>query len=221
MRYAGSRENETSDMEYGFRIWPEDGYGEGHFAAVFVRDGEAGGFGFMGASERPLSLKEEKKMAPYREFIDTTFVAGEERDRLLDKSRLFMMGTRLCLMPGDSPLPLLSGLRTLRAGLELGEFRKERFIPSHALALAVRAEDMMRTAELMNDDTCAIVTLSDGSGYTGKYLNGQTLDAGIIKGSGLASPGWTLVTVSGLSLGWARSSGGILKNHYPKGLRIP
>ena len=31
--------------------------------------------------------------------------------------------------------------------------------------------------------------------------------------------GWTLVTAGGLSLGWAKGSGGVLKNHYPKGLR--
>ncbi|MFR0734763.1 MAG: methyltransferase RsmF C-terminal domain-like protein [Oscillospiraceae bacterium] len=27
------------------------------------------------------------------------------------------------------------------------------------------------------------------------------------------------MTVGGLSLGWAKGSGGVLKNHYPKGLR--
>ncbi|MBQ9444813.1 MAG: RsmB/NOP family class I SAM-dependent RNA methyltransferase [Lachnospiraceae bacterium] len=221
MRYGRSQDNKTCDMEYCFRIWPEDGYGEGHFAAVFQRDGEESGFGYRGASERPLSSKEAQKLAPYRDFIDSTFVPGDWKESLLDKSRLFMFGQRLCLMPEDSMIPLLSGLRTLRAGLELGEFRKDRFIPSHALALAVRAEDMMRTAELMTDDAGAVVSLTDGSDHAGKYLNGQTLDAGIIKGPGLATPGWTLVTVSGISLGWARSSGGILKNHYPKGLRIP
>ena len=31
--------------------------------------------------------------------------------------------------------------------------------------------------------------------------------------------GWYLVTVDGYSLGWGKLSGGILKNHYPKGLR--
>ena len=31
--------------------------------------------------------------------------------------------------------------------------------------------------------------------------------------------GWTLVTVNGISLGWGKAQSGILKNHYPKGLR--
>ena len=31
--------------------------------------------------------------------------------------------------------------------------------------------------------------------------------------------GWCLVCVDGYSLGWGKLAGGILKNHYPKGLR--
>ena len=43
------------------------------------------------------------------------------------------------------------------------------------------------------------------------YLQGQ-----VIPGT---ANGWTLITVDGLSLGWAKGSGGQLKNHFPKGLR--
>ena len=32
--------------------------------------------------------------------------------------------------------------------------------------------------------------------------------------------GWTLVTYEGYSLGFGKASGGVLKNHYPKGLRV-
>jgi len=28
------------------------------------------------------------------------------------------------------------------------------------------------------------------------------------------------MTCSGISLGWAKASNGLMKNHYPKGLRI-
>ena len=44
-----------------------------------------------------------------------------------------------------------------------------------------------------------------------RYLSGQTLPC--------EASGWTLVTVGGLSLGWGKASGGVMKNHYPKGLR--
>ncbi|MBO4884919.1 MAG: SAM-dependent methyltransferase, partial [Clostridia bacterium] len=32
--------------------------------------------------------------------------------------------------------------------------------------------------------------------------------------------GWTLITHRGMPLGWGKASGGSLKNHIPKGLRI-
>ena len=32
--------------------------------------------------------------------------------------------------------------------------------------------------------------------------------------------GWTLACFHGYPLGWAKETGGTLKNHYPKGLRI-
>ena len=31
--------------------------------------------------------------------------------------------------------------------------------------------------------------------------------------------GWTLVMIDGCAAGWGKVSGGMLKNHYPKGLR--
>ena len=45
-------------------------------------------------------------------------------------------------------------------------------------------------------------------------LNGQTLQAD-------GEKGWYLMTVDGYSIGWGKLAGGMIKNHYPKGLRIP
>jgi NOL1/NOP2/fmu family ribosome biogenesis protein len=45
------------------------------------------------------------------------------------------------------------------------------------------------------------------------YLRGETLEA--------AGPdGWALVAVDDWPLGWGRRVGGIVKNFYPKGLRL-
>ena len=56
-----------------------------------------------------------------------------------------------------------------------------------------------------------------GSGENGitaqTYLKGQTFP---LEGE----KGWYLVTVDGYSLGWGKLAGGIMKNHYPKGLRM-
>ena len=45
----------------------------------------------------------------------------------------------------------------------------------------------------------------------------------VIRGEALPGDcrGWGLLAVDGLPLGWVKGSGGVLKNHYPKGLRRP
>ena len=95
-------------------------------------------------------------------------------------------------------LPRLDGLRVLRAGLELGQMRKGRFVPAHALALASR-------------DAAVCCRLEPDDPRLAQYLEGQQI-------SGDAR-GWTLVFAGAYPIGWAKGSGGVLKNHFPKGLR--
>ena len=45
-----------------------------------------------------------------------------------------------------------------------------------------------------------------------KYLTGECIECN--------KKGWTAVCVDGFPLGWGKASGGILKNHYPKQLRL-
>ena len=58
------------------------------------------------------------------------------------------------------------------------------------------------------------------------YLRGEALSEELFepekseeKGEKKPAKGWTLMTVDGYSIGWAKLVGGVLKNHYPKGLR--
>lgn len=86
----------------------------------------------------------------------------------------------------------------LRPGLELGEEKKDRFEPAHALALWLRTA--ARTEELPPD-----------SSQIQDYLHGQVLPSD--------KKGWTLIRVGNYSIGWGKGDGKVLKNHYPKGLR--
>ena len=52
---------------------------------------------------------------------------------------------------------------------------------------------------------------SDGKDIL-SYLNGGTLEAD-------GEKGWYLICVDGFGIGWGKLAGGIMKNHYPKGLR--
>lgn len=89
----------------------------------------------------------------------------------------------------------------LRPGLHLGTLKKNRFEPSHALALALKENEVQQSFALTaQDERC------------GAYLNGQTFP--VTEGSG-----WCLITVDGYSIGWGKAAGGMMKNHYPKGLR--
>ena len=106
-------------------------------------------------------------------------------------------GDQLYLVPEGTPD--LHGLKVLRPGLHLGTFKKNRFEPSHALALSLKSKDVKDTIDLSVEDAI-------------KYIEGYTFPAEDRKG-------WCLVTVEGYSLGFGKAAGGSLKNHYPKGLR--
>lgn len=117
-------------------------------------------------------------------------------DAALPEGRLISFGSRLFLAP--DALPALRGLKVVRPGLELGELRKGRLEPAHAWALYLK--------------TCgSVADFPAPSAEIAAYLTGSAIPG--------PQTGWTLLTVDGLSLGWVKGSGGMLKNHLPKGLR--
>ena len=99
-------------------------------------------------------------------------------------------------------MPDTKGLKVLRPGLHLGELKKNRFEPSHALALA-----------LAPDRAVHVWRLGAGDPVVSAYLNGQTFSAE-------GEKGWYLICVDGFGLGWGKMAGGVMKNHYPRGLRV-
>ena len=169
-------------LERAFRLWPHRIAGEGHFAAVLRRNSDGA------RSELP----PEPGMKMPRELQDFAVSTLPP----LPEGNPVAFGENWYLLPPETPR--LAGLKVLRAGLELGQTRKGRFEPAHALAL------WCRTAVSVADFD------ADGAEIAA-YLRGESL-AG-------SQTGWTLITASGLSLGWAKGSGGQLKNHFPKGLR--
>ncbi len=138
----------------------------------------------------------ERSAAPGVKAPEELAVFCRENGIDFPNGTLLAFGSTLFAAPAGCPP--LDGLKVLRAGLELGTVQKGRFTPAHALALWLPGAG--RTLNLDPDGPEVL-----------EYLNGQTLPC--------AASGWTLVTVGGLSLGWGKASNGILKNHYPKGLR--
>lgn len=180
------------------RLWPHKVRGEGHFAAALERAGDAHSPGevmALGGLEKGIAGK-DREWEAWREFC---------RESLADDAwpaedgKYLRFGDHLYLAPEN--LFSLKGLKALRPGLHLGTLKKGRFEPSHALAMTLSPEEARHICHLSaNDDTVR------------EYLRGQTFPCE-------GEKGWYLITVDGFSLGWGKSAGGIMKNHYPRGLR--
>ena len=165
----------------GFRMWPHKLRGEGHFAAVMRRvGGEAG---------EPELATGEKLPKAWTDFAKDLGIK-------LPQGKLISFGQSLYWAPEE--LPDLRRLKVMRPGLELGELKKDRFEPAHALAL------WLSTAAR----TCA---LPAASRELAAYMHGETLPSD--------QRGWCLVMADQYAIGWAKGDGNWLKNHYPKGLR--
>ncbi|HOJ09220.1 MAG TPA: RsmB/NOP family class I SAM-dependent RNA methyltransferase [Clostridiales bacterium] len=76
-----------------------------------------------------------------------------------------------------------------------------QFEPSHPLLISLKMDDVKNTSNFTADSSEIL-----------KYLKGETL---ITDGQ----KGLTAVCVDGFTIGWAKQTGGMLKNLYPKGWR--
>ena len=189
-------EDPADGVENSIRLWPHKMRGEGHYLAVLDREGDLSSNPVRVSANGLLVGVPSKDLKLFREFEAETLNPG-----VLPEGVFHLFGDQLYLAPKDSPA--FTRLKVLRPGLHLGTIKKNRFEPGHALALYLKEGDVKRTACLTAD-----------SQETMGFIGGQTLqDTGTGKG-------WCLVTVDGFSLGWGKSDGRIIKNHYPKGLRI-
>ena len=164
-----------------FRLWPHKLLGEGHFVAVLEKKG--------GEEADAAFIKGEKAPKEWESF-------AKELGICLPEGKFLSFGNILYYVPVETPD--LSGLRVLRAGLCLGEVKKGRFEPDHALALWL-------------GKAAPSVDFSAESPEVKAYMHGETVAA--------SQRGWLVFCVDGFGLGWAKGDGKCLKNHYPKGLR--
>lgn len=197
---------EADEIRNAVRLWPHKLHGEGHFMCVLKRDGEIGKRDGFVPGGRILPAKKDIQNV-FNSFAKETLAFADSSEHItksgIDLGKtIFQFGDQLYLAPND--MPSTNGLKVLRPGLHLGTIKKDRFEPSHALALAMKVDDALISVDFRSD-----------SQEIRQYLNGQTLRCPDNK-----DKGWTLITVDGYSIGWAKLAGGMLKNHYPKGLRI-
>lgn len=174
------------------RLWPHRIKGEGHYAAVLVKGGTVPE-GYRGTAPSGLQKSVSQKDLGEYPLFAKEFLATE----LLGNYMKF--GDNIYLVPEN--MPDVKGLKVLRPGLHVGTLKKNRFEPSHALALTLSKADVTNACDLTAEENTIHA-----------YLNGQTFPAE-------GEKGWYLICVDGFSIGWGKLAGGIMKNHYPKGLR--
>ncbi len=213
------------------KLYPHRVEGEGHFLAVFQREGvlaahkEAATAGKRetGGRRKKVAILEKTERESFEDFLRETVSTGILKEGRED--RLLRFADNLYLMPEG--MPDLNGLKVLRAGLQLGCLKKGRFEPAHALALTLRAEDSLQSYDMPSDGeeirqylSGQTIAVAEAGSSGQKVMSTNKNGAAAEKEERSLKSGWVLMTVDGLSIGWAKCAGGILKNHYPKGLRI-
>ncbi len=208
---------EGLNIESTYRILPHHADGEGHFAALLHRR-EEGQSPFPAPAVQRRNRKPDKRRDAENKAAFALFEAFAKEvfgglPAWVEGTVPCLFGTWLYLVPrdpgdeiGDAAdiCRLRENLHILRAGVCVGhiagaERGRGRLEPDHALAMLKGVESGQSFPLESEEDATA-------------YLRGETLPAP-------GRRGWHIVTYKGLPLGWGKASDGVMKNHYPKGLR--
>ena len=176
-------------------IYPHRVRGEGHFVAKLRRRGAG--------SVTPWSIptlprKEQQLLASLRAALPEGSGANWLRMGASDARGDEIELRRIPELPTGG-LPMV-----LRCGIHLGTVKLSRngkgkpvFTPDHAWAVSNLPPKVPRV-DLTADEAR-------------RYQHGETVETD--------AQGWVLACFAGIVLGWGKASGGMMKNHYPKGLR--
>jgi len=180
--------NGAENIDKTIRIWPQQVRGEGHYIAVLRKAESEESTKWKYAD----GLKDQKQLKDFFQFAKETL-------KYTPKGEFIIFGDQLYLLPEG--MLSLKNLKVIRPGWHLGTIKKNRFEPSHALALSLNGDEVKNKWNLDKNSPEILA-----------YLKGESIHAEGPKG-------WYLVEVDGYSIGWGKLTDGILKNHFPKGLR--
>ncbi|MBR3988449.1 MAG: RsmB/NOP family class I SAM-dependent RNA methyltransferase [Clostridia bacterium] len=173
------------------RIYPMDG-GEGHFAAKLKKKEESCGY-INTSSALPTPAKKIPQLV--FDFLEDNFYDTSPYEKLLVKDDKVYVLPQVC--------PDLQGTHLVRAGVFAGIIKKNYFEPEHSLFSTADPENVKRVLDLKLSDP-----------RLEKFLRGEEIPADTTE------KGYTLVCAEGIALGFGKVSSGMLKNKYPKGLRL-
>lgn len=193
------------------RLFPHKIEGEGHFLALLQKKDtqapDGGKFsGSIGSDNRSGAASGKDSAQVRRLEQESDFGQWEAMlTQALDHSRIMVRDGMVYYLP--KCFDRSWNLRYLRTGLLLGEWKKNRFEPSQAAAMALPMKEFSQTVSLSAEDDRTI-----------RYLKGETVFPTPEESSGLKK-GWVLIGVDGYPLGWAKYTGSNFKNKYYPGWR--
>lgn len=185
-------EPKNLDLAKAIRLWPHKLKGEGHFVALLKNN-----------SSKAKKIKNHRfqKLTKKETLFCLDFLHDCGIASLVKEKSLVLYGKKVFAVP--KLVPDFSSLHTLRCGLHLGNLEKNRFEPSHSLALALMPGQVKNLNHIdFNEKDPALIS----------YLKGYGLECEGPKG-------WTIISANGFALGWGKRSGISVNNAYPKGLR--
>ena len=173
------------------RFYPHVNEGEGQYVALMKKRDNP--------DISPTILYKDGAKAPTKEECAIVEKFFADNFKTAPKGRLIKQGEGIALVEHGVPIPKRS---VFMPGVMVGEIRGKNFFPHHQLFSAF-GRDMRRLEELRAGDA-----------RVEKYLRGEEISA-----SAPSLSGWVCITYEGAPLGGGKASSGIIKNHYPKGLR--
>ncbi|CAM3128181.1 RsmF rRNA methyltransferase first C-terminal domain-containing protein [Leuconostoc rapi] len=185
---------EKTDLKKTARLWPHLLNGEGHFVAKLSQSKE------IQKIETEVEPLKQKAMDRQQQQLIASFLTDTLVDFDLNQRILTLFGERLYLAPKETPD--ISGMKILRLGLEMGIFKKKRFEPAHALALALHPDAVVQHFDMTQAQWM-------------DFVHGD-----VIRTQATLKKGWVLMTANGNGVGWGRYVDGQIKNFLPKGLRF-
>jgi len=187
------------------RFYPHTGCGEGQFASLLLRAGDALPTAVPAPRKQPRPARGKgSPTGPQKALKKQETAAREALSVLLrlpaDAPISVLSDGRVLLLPERLPADM-DRMRVLRAGILAGELKNGRFLPAHGLYLAYPKEQFLSAVELTGDALTA-------------FLAGEAVPCNP------SLRGYAAVCAAGYPIGFGKISDGILKNHLPKGLRI-
>ncbi len=180
------------------RLYPHRVKGEGHFICLMRKKSYERSFGLCPQDD-------SKVKDDYRSDNVSELCKENVYEHIFIKDRLYMLPRHR--------IDLDKKVRFLRTGLLMGEYKKDRFIPAHSLALYFGRQDCKNGQVSIETDrgefTAQVLDLSTDDDRTLRYLRGETIELDP------SYKGHVLVCCDGYPLGWGRGANGKLKNDRP------